>query len=83
MTRNAAPLLADVVERADVGMRQLGDGACLAVEALAELRIGGELLRQDLDRDGPIEPRIPGPVHLAHSTFAKFCEDLIRAEPGT
>ena len=41
MTRNAVPtLLADVVERADVRMRELRDRAGLAVKALPELRIG-------------------------------------------
>ena len=43
MTRNAVPvLLADVVQRADVRMRELRDRARLAIEALAELRVGGE-----------------------------------------
>ena len=43
MTRNAVPcVLADVVQRADVRMRELRDRARFAVEALAELRIAGE-----------------------------------------
>ena len=43
MTRyDGAVLLADVVERADVRMVELGDGARFALEALAELRIGRE-----------------------------------------
>ena len=43
MTRiRGAVLVADVVQRADVRMIELRDRARFAVEALAELRIGGE-----------------------------------------
>ena len=37
-----AILFADVVQRADVRMIELRDRAGLAIEALAELRVGGE-----------------------------------------
>jgi hypothetical protein len=40
-------------------MRALRDRARLAVEALAELRVKGERLGQNLDRHGAIEPRVP------------------------
>ena len=46
-----AVLLAEVVQDADVRMVQRADDAGFAIEALAELRVGGELRRQDLDRD--------------------------------
>ncbi len=37
----------DVVERADVRMGELRDRARLALEPLAELRVGRERLRED------------------------------------
>jgi hypothetical protein len=63
-------------------MGQLGDRPCLAVEPLAELRIGGELLRQDFDGDGPIEPRVARAIDLAHAPGADRRENLVRAEAG-
>ena len=83
MTRNAVPsLLADVVEGADVRMVELRDRPRLALEALAELRIGRERVGQDLDRDGAIEARVAGPVDLAHAAGAEGGEDFVRAEAG-
>ena len=58
MTRNRCRLLADVVERADVRMRERRDGARFALEALRRSRIGRERRRQDLDRDGASEARV-------------------------
>ena len=57
--------LANIVERADVGVRQLRDRARLAVEALTELRIACQGLGQDLDRDDAIEPRVARSVDFA------------------
>ena len=60
-----ARLFAHVIQRADVGMCQRGDDLGFAVEALAELRIGGQGLGQDLDRDRAVEPRVARFVDLA------------------
>ncbi len=38
--------------------------------------------RQNLDRDGAIEPRIPCTIHLAHPACAKRRLDFIRPEFG-
>lgn len=35
--------------------------------AVAELRIGREGIRQELDRDGAVEARVPRALHLAHA----------------
>ena len=59
---------------------ELRDRARFTVEALAELRITGECLRQDLDRDGAIQPRVAGFVDLAHAAGAERREDFIGAE---
>ena len=53
-----ARVLADVVQRADVGMGELRDGARFAVEALAELRVRGQRVGQHLDRDGSRPSRV-------------------------
>ncbi len=61
----------DVVERADVRMRERGDGLGFALEPRAELGIRGEFRGEDLDGDGAVEPCIPRPVHLAHAAGAE------------
>ena len=43
-----AILLSHIVECADVGMIQAGDGACLALEALAQSGLGGKAHRAAL-----------------------------------
>jgi hypothetical protein len=58
--------VADVVERADVGMVEVGDGAGLALEAGADLRAGREVGRQHLDCDIAAQAGIAGPIDLAH-----------------
>ena len=86
MTRNAhrRRRLArpDVVERADVRMRQLRDGPRLALEALAAARVVGEIAGEHLDRDVAIEPRVARAIDLAHAAGAERPEDLERAEPA-
>ena len=62
------------------GCVELRDRARFAIEALAELRIGRERVRQDLDRDRAIEPRVARPVDLAHAAGAEGRDDLVRAE---
>jgi hypothetical protein len=77
-----AVLVADVVQRADVGMRQPGDGAAPSpLEALAELRSGARSGGRTLIGDGAIEPRIARAIHLAHAACAKRRLNLVRAEP--
>ena len=76
-----ALVLADVVERADVRVRQARDRPRLALEPLAELGVGGQCCRQDLDRDGAIEPRVARPIDLAHPAGAEQRHDLVRSQP--
>ncbi len=63
-------------------MCELRDRAGLAIEAFAELRIGRERLRKDLDRDRAIEPRVARFVDLAHPARADGGKNLVRAEAG-
>jgi hypothetical protein len=74
-----AILVADVEQRADMGMGQGGDRTRLPVEAPSPLGIGGILRGKDLDRDVAAEPGIAGAVDLAHSALAERGGDLVRA----
>ena len=76
-------VLADVVQRADVRVGELRDGARFQVEARAELRIGRQRLGQDFHRDEPIEPGVAGFVDLAHAAGAERAEDFVRSETRT
>jgi hypothetical protein len=61
-------------------MRELRDGAGFAIEPLTELRIGGERVWQNLDRDCTVESRVAGFIHLAHATGAEQGQHLVSAK---
>jgi len=71
---------ADVVDAADVRMVQSRDGARLALETGSQIGIAGDLGRQDLDRDRPIEPRVACAVDFTHPARADQRDDVVRAE---
>ena len=80
-----APLVdSGVVDLNDVGVDQFCDGECLAPEAGDEPLIVGEMLGEDLDRDGALEDAVGGTVHGRHTARAETAVDLIspREEPG-
>jgi hypothetical protein len=52
----------------------------LAREALERLGVGGELLRQDLDRHLAAEAGVARPPDLAHAAGAERADDLVAAE---
>ena len=81
--KRGARFLADVEERADVRMGESRDGARFAVEAFAELRVGGQRLGEHFDRDGAIEARVSSFVHLAHATCADLRGHFVGAEART
>jgi hypothetical protein len=81
--KREALVFADVVERADVRVLERRDQPRLALEALAELRVGGERRRQDLQGDDAIETRVVGSIDLAHSALPERREDLIGAEAAS
>ena len=75
--------LAEIVNRQDVRMGQRRDRLGLALEAREGLRAPGELPGEDLDRNLPVQARVPGPVHLAHPASAERCLDLVGTESRT
>jgi len=60
-------------------MDNLGRFAC---EPPEPIRITGENVGQDLERDVPIELCIAGAIDLTHLTGPKGGKDLVRAEAG-
>jgi hypothetical protein len=66
----------------EIRVIELRNGAGLAVEALAELRIGRERLRQNHDGDNPTEAGVGGSIDFAHAPRAGGREDLVGTETG-
>src|SRR5439155_16093749 len=50
------------------------------VQPVFELRVPSERVAQDLDGDGPVEPRVARLVDFAHAPRAEPREDLVGAE---
>jgi hypothetical protein len=63
----------DIVERADIGVVQSGDGAGFTFESI------GELLRRNFDGDIAAQTRVPRFPHLTHPAFTYGRGDFIRA----
>ena len=69
--------LADVVDAADVGMRDLARDAHLGVEALEAVLLRSESPRQELQRDRLAELQVVGAVDLAHAAAAEQADDPV------
>src|SRR2546426_11542953 len=63
-------------------MVQAGDGARLALEALPQFGVVGEVAGEDLDRYGPIESRVSRAIHFPHPARTTGREDLEGAQPS-
>jgi hypothetical protein len=72
-------LAADIVDRDKIGVRKRRECLTFAFESRPRGRIVGEMMRQHLERDRTVQPRVPGAVHLAHAAFTERTHDLIRA----
>jgi len=73
-------VLADLVNGADVGVIQRGSGAGLALETFESLRIGGQRVRQEFERDAAAEIEIFGFIDDAHAASAEFREDAVMGD---
>ena len=69
-----------VVQRADVRMRERGDGLGFSLEPVAELRVVGDPGGEDLDRDRAIEAGVARPVDLAHPARTERGHDFVRTK---
>jgi hypothetical protein len=53
-----------------------------SIARMTIIRIAGERLGQDLERDVAIELRVARAIDLAHAAFAKFRDDFIEPDSG-
>jgi hypothetical protein len=70
----------DAVDLRDAGVVERRERPRLALESREPLRILGEALRQDLDRDVTPETRVARAIHLAHRTRAEQLQELVVRE---
>src|SRR4030095_15152651 len=71
------------VNRDDIGMIQGSEGPCLELETFSFLPTRRQLRRQNLDGNFTLEPQIPGPIHLTHSSGPNPREHLVVGEFST
>lgn len=76
-------VLADVVERADVGVIERRDRLRLALEPDLQHRVVRELRRQNLHRNDPSESRVFRAIDLTHTAGADAADDFVRPEAST
>ena len=62
---------------------QRGQRPRLALESLSPVRIAGEGVGQDFQRDVPIELCVAGAKHLSHAALANGSSHFVDAEAGT
>ena len=73
-------VLADLVDRHDAGMVEVGRGLGLGAEP-RDVGLVGELPGQDhLEGDGPVEAQLPGLVDDAHAAAGDLAKQLVVAE---
>src|SRR5882762_6528596 len=67
----------NIVNRADVRMIEQGGGARFAAESLDRLRVLGNIVRQEFQRNAAAEARVPGFVDHAHSSASQSFQDAV------
>src|SRR5207249_3543674 len=77
-----------VVERGVVqgdgeGVLEAGHQQRFALKALAELRVGGDVVVHHLDHDLTAEVQLPGQVDPAHAALTQEADGLIPAQENT
>ena len=75
--------LADVVDRADVGVIEGRCRARFPAKPLDRLRIPGNVVRKELQRDIPAEARVPRLVDHAHAAPTQLFEDAVMGDGAT
>ena len=78
--KGASIFLADVVNRADVGMIERGGGLGFASESFERLAVLGEFLGQKLQGDKTAEARVFGFIDHAHATAAELLDDPVMGD---
>jgi hypothetical protein len=75
--------LADLMDRADVGVVELGGHTGLAQQADAGGFVGESSGGEDLQGHLAVEPRVPCPPNLAHAPRAEQGDDVVRPKAST
>ena len=68
---------ADLINGGDVRMIERGGGLCFVLEAPHPVGIGGQIYRQELERDLAAKPRVSSRVDLTHSASAQQRDNLV------
>src|SRR5207342_345298 len=72
----------DAVNRADVRMIERGQDLRLALEPRGALRVPGDQIGQDFDRDRSVQAGVAGLVNLAHAAGANCRDNFVGADTG-
>ena len=78
-----AAVVPNIVQRANVRMIELRDGARLAFEARLQVWAGHQRRVQDFDGNGAVKPGVARPIDVAHATGANRRDDLIGSQTGS
>ena len=70
-------VLADLVDRADVGVVQRRSGTGLAAETFERVRIAGNVSRKEFQGDKSAQADVFGLVDYAHASAAEFLDDAV------
>ncbi len=73
--------LLEAIHVRDVGVVEPGERACLALETRDAIRIRGDRLRKDLQRDVAAQSCVAGTVDLTHAPGAERAGDFIDPDP--
>src|SRR5262249_28856018 len=72
-----ATLLADVVNRTDVGVIQRRSGLRLPLEPGKHLRVAGYFWREELQGDEPMQAGVLGFIDHTHAASAELLQDAV------
>ncbi len=75
--KRQAILLANVVNRADVGMIERRGSLGLTLEPAERLRVTRDLIRQELQGHETVQPSVLGLIDHAHSAAAELFNDAV------
>src|SRR5262249_46954997 len=66
-----------------IGVIERGYRVGLAFETLKQLRAVLDIMSEDFDGDGALQPGVAGAVHFTHTPGTERRENLMGAQPGS
>ena len=70
-------MLVDLVDRADIRVVKSGSSSRFPAKTLQRLRVIGEFVGKELQRDEPTKLRVLGFIDHAHTTASDLLEDAV------